>query len=299
MDTFVENFLDFLRLDRGASQNTVEAYSRDLKQCFAKTTSLDQVTSSLLANYLQELSKQGLSSTSIHRKLSALRQFFKFMVREKGLENDPTEDLEAPFLEKRLPKLLSRESIDALMEAAAIGLPYEEGPQKLALQARDRAMILLMYATGTRVSECVGLKTTQLDQQAMAVHVVGKGSKARWIPVAPEAFKLVASYLEHFRPTLNPMNDALFLNQRGGPITRQAFWELLKKLGSQAGIPENLSPHTLRHSFATHLLQNGMNLRSLQMLLGHSDLSTTQVYTHITPHHLQEAHRKFHPRGGQ
>lgn len=292
-------FLNYLRMDKGAAENTVQAYRRDLTQLFQNTAACDPatVTTEQISAFLRSLSRQGMTATTLHRKVSAIRQFYEFLQREHGLQENPATSVETPFLEKRLPKLLGIESINALIEAATEGLPYQAGPRQSALKARDLTMILALYATGMRVSELVALRLNQIDTNAQALKVIGKGSKTRFVPIAPAAMKQLEFYVGELRPTLTPQDDFAFLNERGGPITRQAFWEILKRLGTQAGITEKLSPHVLRHSFATHLLQNGMGLRSLQMLLGHADLSTTQIYTHITPQHLKEAHRKFHPRG--
>ncbi|MCM0605528.1 MAG: tyrosine recombinase [Xanthomonadaceae bacterium] len=297
MERWLELFLGSLRVDEGRSENTVQSYSRDLKQLSESHGNLKSLTSEELTQFFHKLSKQGMSAATINRKLSAIRQFYKFLVLEGELENNPASQIESPGLEKRLPKLLSHESIEMLIEAARTGLPYSDNPKREALVHRDHTMIILLYATGMRVSELVNLTVPQFDSDLCAVKVSGKGSKTRWIPMAPQAGALLSAHLAHYRPLLNPADDSLFVNDRGGRITRQGFWEILKKLGTLSGIPENLSPHVLRHSFATHLLQNGMNLRSLQQLLGHSDLSTTQIYTHITPQYLKDAHKKFHPRG--
>lgn len=297
MESVLELFLSHLRVDTGASENTVQSYSRDLQQLSKSHGDLKSLNKEDLESFVQKLSQQGMSSSTINRKLSAIRQFYKFLVLEGDLENNPAVRLESPGLEKRLPKLLSHESIEKLIDAAREGLPYTDHPKRSALTHRDLTMIVLLYATGMRVSELVGLTTPQFDEDLCAIKVTGKGSKTRWIPMAPQAGELLKTHLENHRPMLTPQDDSLFVNDRGSRITRQGFWEILKKLGTLSGIPENLSPHVLRHSFATHLLQSGMNLRSLQQLLGHSDLSTTQIYTHVTPQHLKDAHKKFHPRG--
>ena len=297
MENWLELFLSHLRVDTGAAENTVQSYSRDLHQLHAQYGDLTKLSPEQLSQFIAKLSAQGMAASTLNRKLSAIRQFYKFLVIEGKSESNPASDLDAPQLEKRLPKLLSHESIEKLLSAAIIGLPYEESPKRIALIKRDQTMLLLLYASGMRVSELVGLTLSQFDAELGAFKVTGKGSKTRWIPIAAGVAGTVNEYVTTYRGLLTPGDDSLFTNDRGGKITRQALWEILKKLGTLAEIPENLSPHVLRHSFATHLLQSGMNLRSLQQLLGHSDLSTTQIYTHVTPSHLKSAHKKFHPRG--
>jgi integrase/recombinase XerD len=210
--------------------------------------------------------------------------------------------LKAPQQAKRLPKYLSNEQVKKLLDTVDHGLFYNvQEAEFVALQARDAAMVYLIYATGVRVSELVTLSLHQIDLQQSYVRVKGKGDKERIAPFAPIAGEKLATYLEKHRAYLAVKNkrpdQTVFLSHRGAPITRKAFWEILKRFASEAEIPSTLSPHVLRHSFATHLLQSGMNLRSLQMLLGHSDLSTTQIYTHIAPEHLKKSHKKYHPRG--
>lgn len=328
-------FIECARVDRGASDRTIEAYGRDLAQFAAwltasgepehpepstesstepskdadasrfapvelspPPTSLADLTQEDLLGFLIHLHQAGHKPASIARKTSSLRQFFKFCCLERGLEHNPAEQLQGPGASKRLPKHLTIEQTTELLAAADRGLPYPQS-ETLAerLRARDRAMVYLLYATGLRVSELVGLTTHELDLRAGYVRVRGKGDKERITPFAPIAGEALRAYLENHRPGLKPLTDHLFVNHRGLVLTRQSFWQLLKELALSAGVPASLSPHTLRHSFATHLLAAGMNLRSLQMLLGHADLSTTQIYAHVTPEHLQQAHRKYHPRG--
>lgn len=295
----IGKFLESRRIDRGASSNTISAYRRDLEQFAAGVPSgrrLDEVVAEDLEAWITRLHKAGMDPRSVARKVSALRQFFKFCCLELGLERNPAERLESPSVSKRLPKFLAREEVTLLLRATQQGLPYPER-LKAALTARDKAMVFLLYATGLRVSELVGLHAHNLDLEMGYLRVRGKGSKERIAPFVDVAGGHLREYLETFRPALTPKGDHLFVSQRGDPLTRQAFWKTLKALAAQANIRSPLAPHHLRHSFATHLLQSGMNLRSLQMLLGHSDLSTTQIYTHVTPEHLKEAHRKYHPRG--
>lgn len=297
-------FLEARRIDQGAAENTISSYRRDLEQ-FTAFVSANPAEISLetLEAYVASLHEAGQKASSIARKVSTLRQFFKFCCIERGLEKSPAERLESPSQTQRLPKFLNSSEISALLKAAADGIPYpvakHDSNLAEALKARDWAMILLLYATGMRVTELVTISTHQLDLQANYLRVKGKGEKERIIPFAPIAGEQLMRYLETHRPRLlaQASADAVFLNHRGGAISRQAFWSILGEIATRSGIRRAISPHQLRHSFATHLLQSGMNLRSLQMLLGHSDLSTTQIYTHVTPEHLKSAHKKFHPRG--
>lgn len=246
-----------------------------------------------LSDYLSFLYQYGQKATSIARKASALRQFFKFCCLERGLQKNPCEHLQSPSPETKLPQSLSVDEITALLRAADTGLPATQP----AAQARDRALVYVLYATGLRISELVGLCLDQIDLAEGLIRVKGKGSKERIALIAPLAGEKLLNYLESFRDSFKPLSSHLFLNCRGTPLSRQAVWKTLKKLAVHAGISTTLSPHLLRHSFASHLLQSGIPLRSLQLLLGHSDLSTTQIYTHLAPEHLQTAHRRFHPRG--
>jgi integrase/recombinase XerD len=231
--------------------------------------------------------------------VSSLRQFFKFCCVERGMKTNPAEHLRSPSIPKRLPKHLSSEEVTALLTSVETGLPYS-GALGDALRTRDCAMIYLLYATGLRVSELVGLAVHELDLEMGYLRVRGKGGKERIAPFADVAGDRLRAYIDQSRPGLggSKAQNALFLGLRGEPLTRQAFWKTLGQIARLAEIRKPISPHVLRHSFATHLLQSGINLRSLQILLGHSDLSTTQIYTHVTPEHLKKAHRRFHPRGG-
>lgn len=300
-------FLDAKKIDQGASANTLIGYEQDLSQFLAsfknKDPDVDSVTLEDIQRYLKGLHIAKLSGASIARKISALRQLFKFCVIEMGLNQNPAETLKTPATAKRLPKFLSHDSIAKLLAALSPGLPY---PEKFceALQSRDRTMVILLYATGLRVSELVNLTTLQTDLDLSYVRVMGKGGKERIVPFADAARDALSEYVKKHRGPLirDRMNrgeteNALFVGMRGESLTRQAFWKTLLQLARLADIREPISPHKLRHSFATHLLQAGMNLRSLQTLLGHSDLSTTQIYTHVTPERLKDVHKKYHPRG--
>jgi integrase/recombinase XerD len=294
-------FLEACRIDRGASDKTIEAYQRDLKQFIESLPSgisLLEITPEHLAKFIAQLHSGEQKPSSIARKISALRQFFKFCCLEGHLRENPAEDLETPRQAQRLPKNLSQDEITQLLSAADQGLDYiKNKEQAVALQARDRAIVYLLYATGLRISELTGLTPHDIDLEMSYLRVKGKGGKERIAPFAPVAGEHIRIWLKEFRESLHPATDHVFINHRGFALTRQSIWKTLKELARLAGVATELSPHKLRHSFATHLLQSGMNLRSLQMLLGHSDLSTTQIYAHVTPEHLKSAHKKYHPRG--
>jgi integrase/recombinase XerD len=300
----IQAFLAAQEIDRGSARLTIAAYRRDLEQLAAKLPrrSLQTITIDDLEHFASDLKREGQKASSIARKQSAIRQFFKFCCLELGLASNPAEKLVSPELAKRLPKYLTPSQIEDLLQATVPGLPYKGDEKHRELfQARDRTMTLLLYATGLRVSELVGLKLENVDLAMEYVRVKGKGGKERVAPYARAAGRELELWIQEYRPLLAPTTlgqKYVFLNRDGDPLSRQSYWKTLKSLALQAGIPVSLSPHLLRHSFATHLLQGGMNLRSLQMLLGHSDLSTTQIYTHVAPEHLKAAHKKFHPRGG-
>lgn len=298
----IEEFLHSRRIDGGASKHTLDAYRRDLTQLLAwlpLEKPFREVTLDELRGFIQSLHRQGQKASSLARKVSAIRQLFKFCCCEREFPQNPAEHLDHPFQVERLPQFLTLDEVQILLKTVDDeGVSYTH-PQGQDLQARDRAMIYLLYATGLRVSELVGLSTHQVDSSLTYLRVKGKGEKERIAPFVPQAAEHLSRYLTESRPRLNPENDAVFVNLRGKGLSRQALWKIIRALADKSGIQTPLSPHTLRHSFATHLLQAGMNLRSLQMLLGHSDLSTTQIYAHISPEHLKEAHQKYHPRGAR
>lgn len=304
----IDLFLDAKKVDRGASPATISAYQTDLLQLAHSLpkkldTDLFAITPDHLHQYLRALHTEKTKAASVARKVSSLRQFFKFGMLELGLETNPADQLRSPAQTKRLPKFLTHEAIEKLLLATVTGLPYPESIREAAV-LRDRAMVLLLYATGLRVSELCGLTMHGIDLALSYVRVRGKGGKERIVPFARIARDALDEYLAKGRPVLlrdslrhGKNSDDLFLSRRGEGLTRQSFWGTLKDLAVIAGISETISPHRLRHSFATHLLGAGMNLRSLQSLLGHSDLSTTQIYTHVTPERLKDLHKKYHPRG--
>lgn len=303
VDSILEEFLQYQQIDEGSADHTVEAYRRDLLQFFQwipSSATLDSISEESIHDYLSDLHQREFKPTSMARKMSSLRQFFNFCCLEKNLKFNPTEGTQSPHLPQRLPKFLSLDQVNQLLLTVDEGLSYPTALGE-SLKARDRAMIYLLYATGLRVSELTSLTHHQVDLSLGYLKIRGKGNHERIAPFAPIAGQYLHSYLESYRTRLiGPVETQnLFLNHRGIQITRQGFWKILKKFAVRAGIDASLSPHVLRHSFATHLLTSGINLRSLQMLLGHSDLCTTQIYTHLTPEHLKTAHRKYHPRGGE
>jgi len=304
----IEHFIESRKLDRGASRHTLEAYHRDLRQWAQGLKLWDQplqgVDANAIGSAIRAMTQAKLSSASIARKVSALKQFFKFCALEHGMEDlgsFPSDAFEMPKRSKQLPKDLTHADVQSLLQTSVQGLPYRDPKKAAALRSRDQAMVILLYATGLRVSELTSLELHQVDLTEGFVRVRGKGSKERIVPFAPAAREALDLYLSQFRcqltPKQSPPAPQVFLNPQGQRLSRQGFWKILKSLALQAGISTNVTPHRLRHAFATHLLQAGISLRSLQMLLGHSDLSTTQIYTHLSINHLKAAHRKYHPRG--
>jgi integrase/recombinase XerD len=293
MDAALNQFFQHLQVERGLARLTVEAYARDLQVFWGflslrGTADWASVTLVDLQDYFAALEAKGLSARSRARKLSALRQFFRFLQREEQVEANPVELLDSPRLPRRLPQVMGEGEVAALMNA-----PDPSTPGGL----RDQALLEVLYATGLRVSELVGLTLKQLDLRRGVVRPFGKGSKERVVPMVPLAVEKLQLYLTEGRPQLLKGRESpyVFVNRRGGRLSRQGFWKLLKQYALKAGI-KTLSPHTLRHSFASHLLSRGANLRVLQMLLGHADLATTQIYTHLDAVRLKQVHKKSHPR---
>jgi integrase/recombinase XerD len=290
----LERFLDALWMERGLSENTLAAYRRDMQGLSAwlaeQGGSLATATRADLLGYIQRRSSEGTRPRTTARLLSTLRRFFQYLVRERLREDDPSARIDAPRLGRPLPKSLTEAEVDALLAAPAIA-------ETLGL--RDRAMLEVLYATGLRVSELVGLTLLQVHLDQGVVRVVGKGNKERLVPLGEEAIRWIERYRQEARPELmtGRPSDALFVTRRGGPMTRQMFWTLIKRHALRAGIRKPLSPHTLRHAFATHLLNHGADLRVVQLLLGHSSLSTTQIYTHVARERLKQLHARHHPRG--
>tara|TARA_R110002073_G_scaffold177674_1_gene335886 strand:- start:542 stop:1447 length:906 start_codon:yes stop_codon:yes gene_type:complete len=293
--TDLERYIDALWMEKGLSDNTLSAYRRDLTQFNewlqrSQGCSIIEADRSSLQSYLGARLQQGMSPRSSARFLSCVRGFFHYLLREGRVDIDPTLEVESPRLGRPLPKALSEAEVDRLLMA-----PDPE----IALEMRDRTMLELLYACGLRVSELTSMQIGQLSMNQGVVRVFGKGSKERLVPVGEEALGWLHRYLAGARTELlkGIPSDVLFPSRRGTQMTRQTFWYRIKIYAQRAEIKKHLSPHTLRHAFATHLLNHGADLRVVQMLLGHSDLSTTQIYTHIAQQRMQELHEKHHPRG--
>jgi len=294
LEALAEAFLVHLRTERRLSPRTTAAYAADLRRFahHARRAGVepDRFGRREYLDYLEALRAGGLSARSAARHVSSLRSFFRYLVREGVLEANPLADARAPRAGRPLPRYLTVSEVMALLDAPDVATP--EG-------LRDRAILRLLYAAGLRASEVVGLTLQNVDARAGFVRIVGKGGRERVVPVADEALEALARYLREGRPSFlkGRLTDALFLSRRGRPITRQALWGRLKRWAKAAGIEKKVSPHMLRHSFAGHLLAGGADLRAVQTMLGHADIATTQVYTHVTPERLREVHRKHHPRG--
>ena len=295
LDDAIDSFLIHLRTERNLAPNSVQAYARDLIQ-FSQAledANVADITPENIADFMMEQLDAGLKTRSIARKVSAIRTFFKFLRAQSTIKKDPTAHIDAPRYGKRVPDVLSLDEVDLLL--AAPDSNTHEG-------LRDRAMLEVLYATGLRVTELVTLRQRDLDQRAGWVRVVGKGGKQRIVPIGEVASEAIDAYVQHARgpllaaaggPGVTPM---LFVTRRGSEMTRQGFWKNLKRYVEKAGIDKDISPHKLRHSFATHLLERGADLRIVQSLLGHADIGTTQIYTHVARERLKLLHSEHHPR---
>ncbi len=291
----IDEFCDALWLEDGLAKNTLEAYRRDLQQLAAW---LDKQHGKPLASaghadllgYLAYKVKGRAKATTTGRQLSSLKRFYRYCLRQGTIKADPTLKIDSPKLPRPLPKSLTEEDVEGLLDAPAVEQP---------LGLRDKAMLETLYASGLRVSELIGLRLAQVSQDMGVVRVVGKGSKERLVPLGEEALAWIRRYLKEARPGLlhGRACDDLFVTGRGAAMTRQMFWHLLRRYAIKAGLKKPISPHTLRHAFATHLLNHGADLRVVQLLLGHSDISTTQIYTHVARERLKQLHAKHHPRG--
>ncbi len=298
MNHLVDAFLDYITVERGLAANTRFAYQADLKQFTdylqrRRVGSLQSVSRQQITDYLLDQRKRGLSARSVARHLAALRMFYRFLVREKLIVHDATQLIDTPKLWRALPHTLDYAEVEALLAAPKT---------RTKLGLRDRAMLELMYATGLRVSELARLTLHDVNADAHFLRTVGKGSKERIVPVGKQAMDWLRRYLAEARPRMGnggTSRSEVFLSTRGRPLSTKTIWHLLKKYARTAGITKPLSPHTLRHSFATHLLNNGGDLRAIQEMLGHADISTTQVYTHVDQQRLKETHYRFHPRSGR
>jgi integrase/recombinase XerD len=288
---WIDAFLDHLRVERALARNTLEAYARDLSRLAAHVGDAiapDEITPDRIASLLIDNVRTGFGARSSARQLSALRGFFKFLVRERAIKEDPTALVQRPGLGRRLPKTISFEDIERLLATPRVDT--DRG-------ARDAAMMHLMYASGLRVSELCSVRVADLDTQRGVVSVLGKGGKRRLVPVGEVALTQITTYLEHVRPRMAaPGESTLFVTPRGKRMARQVFWKIMKRYARGAGITQEISPHKLRHSFATHLLRGGADLRAVQAMLGHADLGTTEIYTHVAQDHVRDAHARAHPR---
>jgi len=286
-------FRDYLAFERGLSERTLDAYTRDLSRLIAfldahGVRDAAAITSNHMRDFVYQLKDQGLQATSIRRSLSALRTYFAFLGGEGLLDVDPGEKLEMPRAWRRLPGVLSRAEIEALLEAPRIGDPH---------YWRDKAMLEFAYASGVRVGELITMNVRDLALQDGFATVFGKGAKERLVPIGRAARRALDVYLRELRPVLARSGvTTVFLNARGTPLTRMGVLKILRKHVKRAGIRKRVTPHTLRHSFATHLLEGGADLAAVQEMLGHADISTTQIYTHVDREYLRDVHRKFHPR---
>jgi len=294
LDVLVDQYLNYLLIEKGLSKKTIESYSSDLTRYlkFLKTIKIRTISKAdtpAILKHLISLRNSGLGARSRARHLVTIRGFYKFLIEEKVIDNDPTRVIDLPKSGLRLPDVLSIEEVNRLLNTPDINKPKG---------ARDAAMIELLYAAGLRVSELINLKLQDVNLEACFVRVFGKGSKERVVPIGLYAKEKIDYYIKTFRPKLlkNVASPYLFAARAGKPMTRQGFWKLIKKYGQKAGIVRKIKPHSLRHSFASHLLEGGADLRSVQIMLGHVDISTTQIYTHVAREHLKKIHEKFHPR---
>jgi integrase/recombinase XerD len=289
----LEAFLDFIRVEKGLAANSIESYGRDLRGFLEylrrQEIRLPETSREDVRNYLAALYERGLSARSVARHLVSLRNFFRFLAKEGHLEGDPTAEVDAPQIGHSLPKHLSAAEVEKLLA---------QPDPSTAPGLRDKAMLELLYATGMRVSELVGMRWEDFEPDLGIVRCRGKGSKVRLIPVGKSALRAVENYARAGRPKLAKGREVayLFLNPRGGRLSRVGFWMLIRRHGRAAGIASPLTPHVVRHSFATHLLERGADLRSIQLMLGHSDISTTQIYTHVLKERLKQVYQSHHPR---
>lgn len=294
MEQLLDQFLNYLTVERGLSPNTLDSYSRDLIKYldYLSTKGIKDIskTSDLtIISFIATLKNGGLSNRSVARNLTSIRMFYKFLTEDHHINDNPTLNIETPKRELRLPQVLSIEEVDVLLQ---------KPDSSTSLGLRDAAFLELLYATGLRASEIISLALNDINLEAGYLIASGKGSKERLIPIGEVAQNMIKKYLKNSRPTLlkNKQSHHLFTTRSGKSMTRQGFWKLIKKYALAAGIRKKITPHTLRHSFATHLLERGADLRSVQMMLGHADISSTQIYTHVTTERLKKIHNQYHPR---
>jgi len=296
MEQFIGEYMTMLKVERTLARNTLESYQRDLNQYHSflkddiKIKSIRNVTLGHIRTYLRYLSDKAMAASSIKRAISTIRSYHNFLLAEGRMKDNPAQLLEAPKIPQKLPNILTIEEIDTILNII---------PNDKPMALRDLAIFEMMYSCGLRVTELCDIKTTDILWDSELIRVNGKGNKQRFVPIGPIARDNLKNYLNHKRPSLADKNHnvvELFLSQNGRKLTRMMIWILLKKWTVASNLQKKVSPHTLRHSFATHLLEGGADLRSVQEMLGHADISTTQVYTHLDKEHLKEVHRTFHPR---
>ena len=295
MQELLTRYLNHLLIERGLAQNTLEAYRRDLRRYFQfllqkDITELQEVKPEVIIEYLVQIKGDGLSANSMNRALAALRGFYKYLIQEKTIRQSPLVNIELAKVWMRLPDTISKEEMNVIL--------IQPGNQTATAQ-RDTAMLELLYATGIRVSELINLTMNSVNWQVGFLVVMGKGSKERIVPIGKTAYDCTRLYVDKARPQLmqKKNTDVLFLNRFGTKFTRQGLWKIVIRYAQKAGLHKKVHPHTFRHSFASHLLEGGADLRTVQVMLGHADISTTQIYTHITRERLKEIHKKYHPRG--
>ncbi|CCH47940.1 site-specific tyrosine recombinase XerD [Pseudodesulfovibrio piezophilus] len=288
---WIDAYLEYTLIEKGLSENSLSSYAQDLASLLTfleeKSFRLEDLSDNALFLYLTYLRSKGLKSRSLARHLSTLRGFFSFAMQENWYKDDPAHLLSNPKLPKRLPEFLTREEISRMLA---------QPDTKTKLGMRDKAMLELLYAAGLRVSELIQIKALDYDPQVGILRIFGKGAKERLVPIHFMAQEVLSCYMEVTRPLFKPTADFIFLNRSGKGLTRQGVWKLIKRYAAQASIKRSISPHTFRHSFATHLLDGGADLRTVQLLLGHADIAATEIYTHILAGKLKSIHQKFHPR---
>jgi integrase/recombinase XerD len=294
MNELIEQFLSYISVERGMADNTLSSYKRDLSKFSdflksKKIDSIDKVSRQMINSFMMAERERGLGSNSVSRELACIKSFFKFLLKENTIKDDAANIIESPKLWKKLPFVLSIQEVETLLNAPNVRDPME---------ARDKACLELMYATGMRVSELVNLKIDDINMEVDFAKCFGKGSKERIVPFGKKAKESLIRYLEKTRPMLlkKKISNSLFLTRLGKKMSRQTFWKIIKKYAKLAKIKKKVTPHSLRHSFATHILERGADLRIVQEMLGHSDISTTQIYTHVSKDRLKSIHQKFHPR---
>ncbi len=294
MDQLLDSFLTYLTVEKGLSKNTLESYGRDVRKFLAfleegQIKTIQEIKYENILDFLSHFKKHGYSDTTTVRTIVSIKQFFKYLLLEKIIKEDPTSQIRTPKMKKSIPGVISLEDVERVLAS-----PNESTPEGI----RDLAMLEVLYATGIRVSELIWLKLNDVNFEMGFVIVYGKGSKERIVPIGGQAQEKLRTYMELSRPLLLKSRDSkeLFVTRRAKAMTRQGFWKLIKNYALKSGITKQISPHTMRHSFATHLLERGADLRTIQIMLGHSDISTTQIYTHVENERLKEIHKKYHPR---